>query len=365
MLDLIPSLITKGMDFVPDIALAFIAFDVGRYLKIAALKQNGFQVLIITLSETIVTAVIVTVSMIYFFKLPVAFSLLLGAIGSATAPASTIMTIRQYRAKGNFVNTVLQVVALDDAIALIAFSACASVIQELNSNTHLNIAMFFVPVLLNLIAIILGMISGIVLDKIVTKWNSKDNRLVLTIGTIFFATGFCATFDISPLLTCMALGTTYITVSDSTEIFRQVRQFSPPIIIMFFVLSGMRLSIPMLYTAGAIGVTYFLIRIIGKYIGAFIGAILSNASVEARKYLGLVLVPQAGVSIGLAVLGQRILPDELGSLLSTIILSSSVLYEMVGPVLAKLGLKLAKSFSCENAASENMTQQEILEPTDP
>lgn len=345
---LIPRHIIDGLDFIADIALAFIAFDVGRYLQLSVLRENSRQVVIITLCESLIAGFIVTMSMLFIFKLPLPFSLLLGAIGSATAPASTAMTIRQYNARGHFVNLILQVVALDDAVALIAFSICSALVQALNSNTGLNPSIFLVPIFINLIAIAFGIFSAFVLNSLVSYKRSEDNRLILAIAIILIITGFCSVFDISPLLSCMALGTTYINISENKSLFKQINNFAPPILTMFFVLSGMRLNIPSLLTAGVIGVAYFIIRILGKLLGAFIGAKLSNAPPEVCKYFGLTLIPQAGVSIGLALLGQRILPPDMGSLLSTIILSSAVLYEMIGPASAKLGLYLSGSFPTED-----------------
>lgn len=342
-LNLVPSSIISNMEFVTDVALAFIAFDVGRFLKLSIIKKNSSQVFIITLCESLVAAFLVTIIMIFVFKLPISFSILLGAISAATAPASTIMTIRQYKAKGSFVNMILQVVALDDVVALVAFSICGSVAQALSSNEKLNFKLFLGPILLNLAAIGLGIMFGFILNRLINPKRTDDNRLILAIAMILTMAGFCAAFDISPLLSCMALGTTYINISKSSKLFKQLNNFTPPILTMFFVLSGMRLDVPSLVTGGIIGVTYFIVRIIGKYIGAYIGASLSNAEPEIRKYLGLALIPQAGVSIGLAFLGQRILPSDMGVLLSTIILSSSILYEIVGPISAKAALYLAGS----------------------
>ncbi len=202
--------------------------------------------------------------------------------------------------------------------------------------------------MLNLAAIGLGIVLGFILNRLINSKRTDDNRLILAITMILTMTGFCAAFDISPLLSCMALGTTYINISKSSKLFKQLNNFTPPILTIFFVLAGMRLDVPSLATGGIIGVTYFIVRIIGKYIGAYIGASLSNAEPEIRKYLGLALIPQAGVSIGLAFLGQRILPSDMGVLLSTIILSSSILYEIVGPISAKTALHLAGSIHSDD-----------------
>lgn len=151
----------------------------------------------------------------------------------------------------------------------------------------------------------------------------------------------------------MASGTAYINASGNKHLFKQLNQFTPPLLVMFFVLSGMRLSIPSLAAAGIIGVVYFLVRIAGKYTGSALGAAVTHASPEIRRYFGLALIPQAGVSIGLAVLGQRMLPAESGQLLSTIILSSGLLYEMVGPACAKASIKLSGSVPGKAAVSKS------------
>ena len=164
--------------------------------------------------------------------------------------------------------------------------------------------------------------------------------------------GICTSLNVSPLLACMASGPACINASGNKHLFKQLNQFTPPLLVMFFVLSGMRLSIPSLAAAGVIGIVYFLVRIAGKYTGSALGAAVTHASPEIRRYFGLALIPQAGVSIGLAVLGQRMLPAESGQLLSTIILSSGLLYEMVGPACAKASIKLSGSVPGKAAAGK-------------
>mgnify|MGYP003375395075 FL=1 len=307
VLDLIPGEIVEHMEFVTDVALAFIAFGVGRYFKLSTLRASGSKIVILTLFESLAAAVLVTASMALIFHLPMPFCLLLGAIGSATAPASTIMTIRQYQAKGEFVNTILQVVALDDAVALIAFSVCAAVVSAMeDSSKALDFGVVILPVILNAVTVIAGGALGYVLHRLIdNERRSSDHRLILTTAILLFITGFCTCFDISPLLSCMALGAVYTNVSDNDRVFTQVNSFTPPILLMFFVLSGMRLNLPSLATAGVIGIFYFFIRILGKYTGAYAGARICGYSANIRNYLGLALIPQAGVSIGLAVLGHR------------------------------------------------------------
>ncbi len=349
----------EEMGFVTDLALAFIAFGVGRYFKFSQLRQNGGKVVVITILEALTAAVLVTLCMVYVFHLSWSFALLLGAIGSATAPASTIMTIRQYKAKGSFVNLILQVVALDDAVALIAFSICAAVAQAMEGGGVTNAGMILWPIAFNLAALILGGIAGYVLHRMVDGNRSSDHRLILTVAILFVVTGICTAMDISPLLACMVLGTVYINVGGSKRLFKRMNKFTPPILMLFFILSGMRLDLHSLAAAGIIGVAYFLVRIVGKYLGAFAGTSLCRMPKTTRRCLGLALIPQAGVSIGLAVLGQRILPTEMGVLLSTIILSSGLLYEMVGPACAKASLFLSHTIGRDTPKVSEPAQEDV------
>lgn len=343
LLNLIPQNVIQGMDFVTDVALAFIAFGVGKYFRLSRLRQNGRKVLILTVFEALTAALLIFLVMAFVFRLSIPFSLLLGAIGSATAPASTIMTIRQYKAKGEFVDVLLQIVALDDAVALLAFSVCAAVAQGMESGGEIRFQTVVLPILYNLLALAVGALAGWLLHRLIGENRSSQHRLVLVTGMLLTITGMCTALDVSPLLACMVMGAVYINVSGNKKVFKQVNGFTPPIQLLFFVLSGMRMDLPALKAAGLIGVVYFLVRILGKYAGAWLGAVVGKASLPIRHYMGLALIPQAGVSIGLAVLGQRILPAESGVLLSTIILSSGVLYEMIGPACAKAAIFLSGS----------------------
>ena len=332
----------ESMGFVTDVALAFIAFGVGRYFKWETLKKSGARVLIVTALESLTAAAAISAVMLLVFHLPLSFALLLGAVGAATAPASTLMTIRQYKAKGHFVDTILQVVALDDAVALLAFSVCATISQIAGSAGKADAASILLPIAYNIAAVALGASMAFLLKWGERRVTSRYNRLLMVVILLLTLSGLCAAVDISPLLACMALGMVHANISRKGEaLFKAVERFTPPVLTFFFVVSGMRLDVPALKTAGVIGVSYFFVRILGKYAGAAAGALLTGEDKNVRRYLGLALVPQAGVSIGLAALGERMLPPEMGSLLNTIVLSSAVLYEIAGPGLAKLALHLA------------------------
>lgn len=335
--NLIPHDIVDGMGFVSDIALAFIAFSVGRFFKKEIFLKTGMGIIVITLLESLLAGIFVTLGLRYLFSLDWDFCLLLGAIATATAPASTMATIRQYHARGKFVNILLQVIALDDAVCLLVFSIAAAVVNA-DLKTGLPVSALLLPIAYNILALVIGALSGVLLSKLMTPNRSEDNRLILTIALLLGIAGLCAAVDISPLLACMLFGMVYINRTRDNDLYRQVERFTPPILSIFFIVSGMNLDIRSFAGLGVIGVCYFLIRIVGKYAGAYIGCAWAGTSKKIRNYLGMALVPQAGVAIGLAFLGRRMLSDDLGKMLLSIILSSSVLYELIGPASAKIAL---------------------------
>lgn len=350
-LKLVSEEMVSKMDFVSDIALSFIAFGVGKFFKKEVLKKAGTKVIIITIFEALMAMLVVTISMHYIFKMSWQFSLILGAIASATAPASTMMTIKQYKAKGEFVDVLLQVVALDDIVCLLAFSVATAIATA--SDGNFSAIDILKPIGFNLLSILIGVLLAILLRLILNPKRSKENRLILVIMALLSLCAICSILNVSPLLACMIFSTVYVNITDDTYLFHQIDNFTPPIMLLFFVLSGMKLNLKTLLGVGVIGVSYFFIRILGKYLGSFLGCLVTKQQKDIKYNLGLALIPQAGVAIGLSVLGQRLLPLELGNLLSTIILSSSVLYEFVGPSCAKASLFLSHSIEWDkNKRSE-------------
>ena len=369
VLNLVPQSIIVGTDFISDIALAFIAFSTGEFFKFSILKKNGLKVVVITLFEALLASVLVFVVTHFILGINLAFSIVLSALASATAPASTVMTIRQTGAKGDFVNTLLQVVALDDIVGLVAYSIAISIAVAAMSGgqSAFNLWSVIKPLLINIGVLILGGVFGYVMKLLLSK-RSTDNRLIVSLALIFGFCGICALLDISPLLGCMSMGTVYINVTEDDKLFKQLNYFSPPILLLFFVRSGLNFKLDALVSSTAsiagipllvIGITYFIVRIIGKYSGAFIGCLAVKKPKNVRNYLGLALIPQAGVAIGLAALGARTLGGSAGDALNTIILASSVLYELIGPACAKLSLYLSKSYS--NDIEEIVTVNETDE----
>ena len=363
-LNLIPETVTGGMSFLSDIALAFIAFGVGEYFRLDSLKQNGAKVTVITLFESLLASLLIFILTFFILRLDLAFSVILSALASATAPASTMMTIRQTKARGDFVDTLLGAVALDDVVSLIAFSIAISLAMA-SDGTGVTFADVALPIVYNFVLIAAGCIMGFLLKLLMGK-RSTDNRLIISVAFLFVICGIGAALDVSPLLGCMVMGAVYINATDDDRLFKQLSYFSPPILLLFFVYSGISFRIDALFDINSslegiplivIGVTYFIVRIAGKYAGAFIGCLITKKPKKTRNCLGLALIPQAGVAIGLVVMAARVIGGEQGMVLQTVILSSSILYELIGPGCAKLALYLSGSYGKDSADQPVKTEE--------
>ena len=351
-LNLVPKGVVSGMDFIADIALAFIAFSTGEFFKFDTLKKSGAKVVVITVFEAVLASVLVFIVTYFMLGLELNFSIVLAALASATAPASTVMTIRQTHARGDFVDTLLQVVALDDVVGLVAYSIAISVALA-SATGAFHAASVLKPLAINVLVFLLGSLFGVFLKLLLHK-RSTDNRLIVSVALLFAFCGICAMLDVSPLLGCMSMGMIYINLTGDERLFQQLNYFNPPILLLFFVRSGLNFDLGALVNTSesigttpllVVGVLYFLVRIIGKYAGAFFGCLVTKKDKKVRNFLGLALIPQAGVAIGLAATGARTLGGEPGKALETIILASSVLYELIGPACAKLSLYLSGSYS--------------------
>ena len=354
-MNLIPQQVIDGMDFLSDIALAFIAFSTGEFFTLSTLKKNGMKVVVITVLEACLATVAVFVVTYFALGVDLVFSIVLSALACATAPASTMMTIRQTGAHGDFVDTLLQVVALDDVVGLLEYSIAISLALAVSSgSSQLGISGVVTPIAVNLGVLALGMLFGVLLKLMMPQKRGTDNRLIISVSMLFAFCGICALLGVSPLLGCMSMGTVYINLTHDEKLFRQLNYFTPPILLLFFVRSGLSFQLDALTNTAisvggasllTVGGVYFITRIVGKYAGAFVGCALVRKPKRVRNYLGLALTPQAGVAIGLAALGARTLGGDTGVALETVILASSVLYELIGPGCAKLSLYLSKSYS--------------------
>ena len=347
VLNLAPATIIGGMDFLADIALALVAFSASEFFKLRTLKQNGWSVVFITFVESYFTSALIFVVLFLVLGLKLSFSLVLGALAAATAPASTLMTIRQTKAKGDFVNTLLQVVALDDLTGLLLYSVAISLAVRA-AQGQVSLASIFKPLLISLLVMLIGAGFGFLMKLLMPPSGQKDNRLIIAISMLFSFCGICTIMGASPLLGCMSMGTVYINLTEDDKLFKQLNYFSPPILLLFFVHSGASFRLDTLVQAGSavsaghplllVGVLYFFVRMIGKYVGSFISCKIVRKDAKITNNLGFALFPQAGVAIGLAAMGARAIGGTMGADLQTIILSSSVLYELLGPAFAKFAL---------------------------
>lgn len=328
----------EKLSLIPDVALGFIAFSIGAEFKMSYLKKVGKSPVIIAFAEA-VGAVLVVDTVLILSGNDVAFSLVLGAIAAATAPAATLMVVRQYNAKGPVTNTLLPVVAIDDAVALMCFGLSVAIAKSISSvGAGSMLTTLIDPVIEIVGALLFGAILGVIL-KLLTAWyTGKGNRLSIAIAMVFLCIGVSDLLGFSALLACMAMSAVFTNISElSEEVFKQVDRITPPIYLLFFFISGAELDITILPTVGVIGALYVVFRVVGKVLGAALGAQVSRAEPVVKKYLGFTLIPQAGVAIGLAGMAVSVVPDY-GYKIQTIILCATVIYELIGPLVTKMAL---------------------------
>ncbi len=328
----------ETLDILTTAALGFIAFSIGSEFKLAHIKAIGGKIILITVCEALGAVILVDVVVIAF-GFPVPMALTMGAIAAATAPAATLLVVRQYRAKGELTSTLLPVVAMDDAIGLMAYAISVSIAKMIQNGDAFNVMTTIVDPLLE---IVLSLLAGGVLGAVVAISNrffqSKANRLSIGIAAVLLGASLAQKFDLSPLLLCMAIGAVYVNLrNDAIQTLEHVDTWTPPLFMMFFVISGADLNVSMLPKLGLIGVLYIISRVVGKYFGAYLGCTISKTSPKIRKYLGFSLVPQAGVAIGIAQLAVRELP-QYGASIQAVILCATLIYELIGPVLTKASL---------------------------
>ena len=341
VLGIVPAEVLAGFDLISEIALGFIAFTIGNEFKISYFKRVGKAPLVIAFFEALV-AVIFVVSALLIAGFPLPFSIVLGSIAAATAPAATIMVIKQYNAKGPVTETLLSVVALDDAAALILFGISAAVGQALLSTENTA----FLPLILKPFteifgALLCGFLFGLLFTVPLRYFKKSGNRLSIIVGFIFAGIGVAKLFGFSTLLLCMAMGATLANISSQTkDLVRISDSITPPIFLLFFVTSGAELQLSVLPSIGVAGIIYVLFRVLGKYCGAYIGAALCKTGNNIKKYLGPALIPQAGVAIGLSLVATTIVP-QYADAIRGIILCGTLVYEMIGPGITKLSLKKA------------------------
>ena len=325
---------------ISDAALGFIAFSIGNEFKVSYFKRVGATPIIIAVFESLFAVVFVTAALM-LAGCDTTFSLVLGSIAAATAPAATIMVIKQYKARGPVTETLLSVVAIDDATALIMYSISMAIATAIKGSGAKTSELILTPVIEIGGALVVGAILGFLFLLPLKHFKKDGNRLSIIIAFIFVGLGLSELCGFSSLLLCMSMGAIVANFShDVSHIMKLSDRITPPIFMLFFVASGAELKLSVLPAVGLAGVIYIIVRVIGKMFGASLGAIISRADKKIRKYLGPALIPQAGVAIGLSLAASSAFP-EYGTEIRTIILCGTLIYELVGPVVSKTCLKKA------------------------
>lgn len=357
------------------LALGFIAFSIGNEFRLEQLKKIGKQATIIGILQAVVTTIIVDAALIAFHFirpdiLPLEAAIILGAIASATAPAATLMVVKQYKAKGPVTDTLLPVVALDDAVGLILFAVSFGIAKALGAGDADPISIIVNPLIEIFGSLILGALIGLLFAFCERFFHSRSKRLSVSVGFVMLTIGL-SMFDkhfgrvhitFSPLLSCMMLGTIFCNICDfSEELMDRVDRWTSPLFALFFVISGAELNL-LIFTKGMIvlvGVIYIATRSIGKYTGAFGSAKLAKCDDNIVKYLGITLLPQAGVALGMAdiveeeVAFTQVLAGgmSVGEIVLNITLFAVLIYELIGPLLTKIALTKAGDIDPEGATS--------------
>ncbi len=359
----------SAVKWISEIALGFIAFTIGTSFRKTSLQAVGKRVIIITLFEALGGAIL-TIGGLFIAKiflgdqLPVSIILTLGAIACATAPAATLMVIRQYQARGPVVSTLIPVVAFDDAVALITFAVLFALSKGFASNGSVSaVEILLIPLIEILGSIILGTVLGFLVALGCKFFKSRANRMIMIICAVLTIVGLSmlcsenhwqimgANLSFSPLLGCMMIGAIFINFrSDAMRTIDRVDQFTPPLYMLFFVISGASLDITIFgsdsaLVVGIISLVYIIFRCAGKYLGAFSSAKITNSEPTVQKYLGFTLFPQAGVAIGLATTANQELShlglEKQSSMILAVVLTATIIYELLGPIITKISLQKA------------------------
>lgn len=346
----------KALEVISEVALGFIAFSIGNEFRLSQLKQTGRQATIIAFAQALAATALVDIALIglHFVlgdKLPISVAITLGAVATATAPAATLMVVRQYKARGKLTDLLLPIVALDDAIGLVVFAVSFGIAKALTSGQFSLIAVLVNPLLEVICSILLGALLGYVFSWVQRFFQSNSKRLALSITFVIMAVSLSMLklhigeieIGFSSLLVCMMLGTIFCNVCDySPELMGKVDRWTSPLFILFFVLSGAELELNVFSDIAiiGIGIVYIVARSLGKYFGASVSAKMVKCEDSVVKYLGITLLPQAGVALGMSLTAAQELGAE-GNVIRNIVLFAVLIYELVGPMLTKIALMKA------------------------
>lgn len=345
----------SNLSLISDVALGFIAFSIGNEFRLADLQKTGKQALVIGILQALAATLLVDLSLVALTfimpdKLSVPQAIILGAIATATAPAATLMVVKQYKADGPLTKLLLPIVALDDAVGLVVFAVSFGIAKTLLSGSVDIISIIINPIVEIVCSLGLGAIMGLVLTQLERLFNSNTNRLNLTIGIVFLTVSLSMIdfhigsvhVSFSSLLVCMMLGTVFCnTCSLSEDLMKAADKWTSPLSAVFFVISGAALELNVFadWAIVVIGIVYIIFRSLGKYFGAFASAKMTHCEPNISKYLGITLLPQAGVALGMCATAMQI--GEGGNLIRNITLFAVLIYELVGPMFTKMALTAA------------------------
>lgn len=355
----------KTYGILSDIALGFIAFAIGNEFRLSQLKQTGKQAAVIGVVQAVFTTLLVDGVLILLHllmpdKLSLEAAIVLGAIASATAPAATLMVVKQYKAKGPVTDILLPIVALDDAVGLVLFAVSFGVAKAFMSGKVDIISVIVEPILEVVLSLLLGLVMGLLFTFFERFFHSRSKRLSMSVTFVLLTVALSMLkFEIagihiafSSLLVCMMLGTIFCNICDfSEELMDRVDRWTAPIFVLFFVLSGAELELSVFkdYTIVIIGLVYIIARSIGKYTGASVSARCVKCDSNIVKYLGITLLPQAGVALGMAIKSAQL--GEVGKIIANITLFAVLIYELIGPLLTKIALTKAGEIKPEGKVS--------------
>ena len=365
----------ESLNMISQVALGFIAFTIGNEFRLEQLRHMGRQAITVGILQAVITTALVDLALVVLhFINPAVISIpsaiTLGAIAAATAPAATLMVVRQYKADGPLTRLLLLVVAIDDAVGLVLFSASFGVAAALESGAISLTTVLVEPLVEIVLSLGLGALAGWLLFRVEKYFYSRSKRLSISIGFVLLTVGLSmAEFEVggihcgfSLLLVCMMTGTVFCNICDfSEELMGRVDSWTAPVFVLFFVLSGAELNLKVLSNPLVllIGAVYILSRSLGKYVGAYWSCALTNCDDKIKQHLGVTLLPQAGVALGMALTAQQLSDGEI---VRSVVLFSVLVYELVGPALTKRSLIAAGEIQEEgrtNARQKNQPRKPV------
>ena len=365
----------EGLNLMSDVALGFIAFAIGNEFRLSALKKTGKQATIVGIVQGLVAALFVDAALIglHFIlgdKLPISSAITLGAIATATAPAATLMVVRQYKAKGKLTDILLPIVALDDAVGLVVFAVSFGVARALGSGAIDLVSVLVNPALEIALSLVLGAVMGEILTQMEKLFNSNSNRLSMTIVFVLLTVAISkaefhigrVTIGFSSLLVCMMLGTIFCNRCIlSGDLMEKADAWTAPLYVLFFVISGAELELDVFADLSVVGIglVYILFRSLGKYVGAYGSCKTTGCDEKVTKYLGVTLLPQAGVALGMCLMVGELGSYE-GRLIRNIVLFSVLVYELIGPTLTKWALTKAGDIQPKSHEVVNRRQMKTI-----